>query len=230
MRTAVGVAVVLLFAISTLPDAARGDETSPAPTGAAPEMVARDSLAGGLYVGLHRLSFRDDQISSLYESPLALTVGADVYHLRRIWLTLEASYALRSGSPIRPAYVDQAATRMGFLPLRMQIRLRYPIPPGWVLWAGPQVAWIFFHEKWEASVPGPEVSASQDDSGAGFAIGATAGVRIPIGPAGALRAGFEWLWADADRQAVPGSTYQTTSISGGWSAFSLTWELPWVQL
>ena len=53
--------------------------------------------------------------------------------------------------------------------------------------------------------------------------------QILLGTAGALRLAYEWMWAPADRRVVPGNENQKTDMTGGWTALSLAWEVPWIE-
>lgn len=186
-----------------------------------------DNRTGHISVGAEYLDFHDDRLGSLYGSPIGATLSGDL--LQRPWmsLTAQAAFAFRTGSPAKIGFIQQTETRIYFVPVRLQWRLRQPIFGGWNLWGGPQVAWAWFREEWEASVPDAELFSERHATGSWLAVGGVAGLRAELGSAGALRCGFEWLWSNADREVVPRNDAQSTSMMAGWSSVSLAWELPW---
>jgi hypothetical protein len=184
--------------------------------------------AGRLAAGVERLTFRDQTLSQVYGSRFGVTVAGDL--LSRSWwdLTLRASYVAGANDPPHLAFIGSARTEMQVAPVRLQARLRHRLGPALEAWAGPETAWVWFRETWEAEVPGAGVSARRTDSGSWFGLGGIAGLRVRAGRVGHLRASVEWVWCAAEREATPGNSHQSGSMDGGWSGISLLWEPPWV--
>jgi hypothetical protein len=180
-----------------------------------------------LATGAEWLAFRDEQLADAYGSPLGLTAATDV--LARTWwdLTLRASYVWGENDPAHLAFVATTHTGMQMVPVRLQGRLRHPLGSSVQVWGGPELAWSWFRETWEADVPAAGVSARQSDSSSWFGIGAMAGLRVRAGNMGFVRASFEYVWCGTERDATPGNSNQAGSMEGGWSGVSLLWEPPW---
>lgn len=186
------------------------------------------SAAGRLAVGVEQVSFRDEALADAYGTRLGVTVAGDLLSRSRWDLTLRASYLTGANDPPHLGFIAQAHTDMHAVPVRAQGRFHQRLGSVLEVWGGPEVVWAHFRERWDADVPEAGVSARQTDSGSWFGLGGIGGVRLRAGGLGHLRASFEYVWCDAQRQASPGNSHQASSMDGGWSAFSLLWEPPWL--
>jgi hypothetical protein len=182
---------------------------------------------GRVTLGASYLTFRDPELDDLYGSLLGICAGVDL--LERPWGRLSAgvSYAWSTGERPPASFIEQSETRMLFLPVRLSAALLGRPAAGWQVWAGPQVAWAYFREQWDARVPAAGTDAHRSGSGSWLAVGGVGGLRLALGRAGALRASFEWMWSEAQRTAIPGNSHQTREMTAGWRGIALAWELPW---
>ncbi len=190
------------------------------PAAAAPDRVA---------VGLERLQFRDDRLDEVYGGTLGVSISGDLVERRWGRLRLHLTLVPASGDPATPEFVDQAETGLLFLPLRIQWLNATELGTNVRLWGGPAATWTWFRESLDVEVPGAGVRARPEAVGTWLGAGALGGVRWCLGTAGALRLAYEWMWAPADRRVVPGNENQKTDMTGGWTALSLAWEVPWIE-
>jgi hypothetical protein len=178
-------------------------------------------------IGIARIDFRDEGLSSLYGSPFAPFLSLHLGHIRRISFSGGCAFAHRSRPTGTVGYVEAGETAIDFIPIHFQVSLVQPLTERWELRAGPRLAWTWFQEEWSASVPDAGLDVRRNATGEWFAFGGLIEVSLDLGPPGRVSASFEWLWAHAERRAVPGNDEQTREMQGGWNAIHLTWEMPW---
>lgn len=206
-RLALAVAVALLLAALSNPTAAG---------------------SGTLGIGLEWLSFHDERLDRLYGSPIAPAAEVQIWHGRNFGVRLGAAFASGDHAAGTLAYIDAAETAIRFVPISLRIHFRRPLTSRFQASVGPALAWAWFREEWTAQVATAGLTAQQTGTGSWVGIGGGAELAWRLERAGTLRAGFDWIWASAERLSIPGNDDQVSDMTGGWSSFRIGWEMPWL--
>jgi hypothetical protein len=172
------------------------------------------------------LRFHDPRLRDLYPHPLALRVRVEVARIDGVPLTLAAGYAWASRETAPSAFVDDSRVRMRFVPVCLQAPYAMPLGRGWVGRAGPQMAWAWFREDWNASVQAAGVTAAGHGTGTWLAGGALLEIDSSPRRWGTLRLGVAGMWASAHRGTERGNAKHEEAMKGGWDEIYLEWAAP----
>lgn len=185
------------------------------------------SMAQGVEVGVSIMSFNDADLRHVYDPLFTPTVQVGFYENRWIRTSAGVAIAAAQHDTGRLAFVESGHSQVLFVPLFAEALAHYSLMPGVTIEGGPRAGFAFFKEDWEAEASDRSTLAKQDATGSWFTLGGVIHLRASIRSAGSAVVGFEWIWAHAERERVPGNESQNHDMSGGWRAVYAGWELPW---
>ncbi len=167
--------------------------------------------------------FSDDRINELYGTRPALSLSLEMMRRRWVAIGLKGAYSFGEAEPEAVDFITSSKTKLRFVPISLYAHAVHLASPSLQLYGGPQVGYVYFSESWSAGIGSLELKDRHESSGSWISFGIDAGVRLKITGSGGLEVWAESMWARADREAVPGNSSQTTSMTPGWYGVRVGW-------
>jgi hypothetical protein len=175
--------------------------------------------------GIGALRFRDARLRAAYpESPI-VRARVELARVGGVPLVAAGGVSWSGGHAANLGFVEASKLRMSFLPIALQAPIRVSLGDA-ALRLGPEVAWAWYRESWEARIPLAGLVASGRADGSWIGAGVVLEVCSAVRDWGSFRAGYEGLWAKARRQTARGNREREEEMQGGWDVLYVEWSPP----